>query len=158
MAMSSVRALQAWLALAPPDGVWPVTVAGWVGLVLSAASLVGLSWSINRESARRAKKEAEDEARARETARDLATLRGSVDEKLNAFRVSMESELNGLGRRVTRAEEAQTASNTSVSGLQQEMAASRADRLHLRESLDRIEQHVTELRRDIHDTFKRPTQ
>jgi chromosome segregation ATPase len=155
------------IEFAPGEGIWPVTVGSWVGLVAGVVALIGVVASWNRASALQAKKQAEDDARADALAKETAAVRvvveeklnacrASVDEKLNAFRGSMEAEFNGLGRRVSRTEEEQAAGEAIVTGILQEIAEARAERRHLSDSLTRIERNVDEMRREIHQALKHP--
>lgn len=129
-----------------PSDVWPATVGGWVGLLTGVAALAGVivTWNKTREA--RARQEERLEAR-------VARVEERCTDQLNALGGRVTHDLNGVGRRIESLEEREASSASVTNGVLQSLAEIRAERRHLGESLHRIEQELSAMRKDMSRAF-----
>jgi hypothetical protein len=114
-------------ALEAPESVWPVSVVGWLGLAISAGTLVTFLWQ-----------------RARKEERDRQRIAAS-ERILNEFRRSVERQMNGFGKRVERLEDEAVGDRTVVNGVLQSIATLTADVKHSSDTSDRIERKLEKI-------------
>lgn len=71
-----------------PEGVWPVTISGWVGLILGVGSFAGWIVALRK-------------ANNQPILDEMARLENKFEDKIEFERRDLLTKLNGLGRRVT---------------------------------------------------------
>lgn len=122
------------------ETVWPTSVAGWVGLMLGFSSLVGVIYAVHKSSL----KPVQEQITKVEKHFDqkLEEMEEKWVQQFNAYRESLNFQMNGFGTRVARVEEAFVGQAALLNGLMTSMAASTEDRRHMNKKLDEISQQI----------------
>jgi hypothetical protein len=136
--------------LQAPESFWPESIAGWIAVMLGIFNLATLLWH-------RARKEAQDEARAEQVRRDLDSMRQSVTSELNGVRSGMTSDLNGYGQRLQRVEEEVAGIHVVTTGMLTSIATLTADVRHTREIADSIDVKADRIDQKVDRILTRPS-
>jgi hypothetical protein len=140
--------------LPQPETLWPTSVAGWVALFLGFASAVGVIYAVHKSSLRPvelsisdARKHFDGEIGDTKTHFDgkIASIEKHWEVQFNAYRDSVNKEVNGYGTRLTRLEEAFIAQTTIITGMQATMAVSVEDRRHMHQMLGDIRTQLSDM-------------
>ena len=122
--------------LPPVEAFWPVTVSGWLALVLAISAVWGVYKNWRRAGVAPVLKKMEELKQHFDE--QITLLRKEHDRDLNLFRDSVTKDLNGYSMREAVRQNELNELRGLVTNLARDMAGSIEDRRHINEALSSI--------------------